>query len=189
METKTGIKTLNAGAFRLGEGWDCGERVMLSASQLFLGPDMLNDNYTLLDKCITDSPFIEFMSLLNNGKDVSRCDYFIRTTKGCLDGRVPELPNINRMKSRFKQQKVSITNDDYSPVKVYQIKGKYYIKDGKHRAALCALLQRPVVCEDVSRTYQLSCISLYTYKYFVFRKPIYSKHKEFYNRFTNRNEQ
>jgi|LSQX01.1.fsa_nt_gb hypothetical protein len=34
----------------------------------------------------------------------------------------------------------------YEPIVVYELDGKTYIFDGKHRAALCALLGKPVRC-------------------------------------------
>lgn len=157
--TKYGLKTINTALVRQMPKVISEEPVLLSPSDLFLGIDYLNDDYTLLDTSIEESPHIQFIRAILNDEDLSKTDYIKRCEKGSLDGRRGKLcvKNFslfkNRCQSRIKQL------DDMQPVLVYQVNNRYYIYDGKHRAALCALKGVKVKCILVD--YRFSDNALY----------------------------
>lgn len=122
--------------------------VELVADQLYLGPDFLKDKYTLLNCPISSSPHMELMTAINNNEELSKTDYIRRYIDGRLDWRRGNLEpkNYEKYYKKFSQSRTEIENGNYKPVVVYKLGGKHYIYDGKHRAALCSLLDVPVKC-------------------------------------------
>lgn len=144
--TRVGIKTLNITSFRKDLEEESGECYYSNGMDLFLGPDFLKDKYTLLDCPLTDSPHLGFVKYLSHGSNPDSTDYIKRYYTGTLDGRIGHcsISNFSFFVEKNKSRTEEILNDCIEPVKVYEWKGKKYIQDGKHRAALCLLLNKKV---------------------------------------------
>lgn len=161
LKTRIGIKNLNMLPLtrRYGSEAENDNPIFVTPSDLYLGPDYLKDKYTLLGKCILESPHYDFMRAINDNMDITQTEYYSRIVAGKLDGRHRQRKR-NKMFFHSKKQEaeVAIDNGIYAPVKIYKWKERYYIYDGKHRAALCALknknvkciLIKPIVGEDMS---------------------------------------
>lgn len=144
--TKYGLKTINIKLVRQDPKILSDSTFKIEPQELYLGIDYLNDDFTLLDTSITLSPHIGFIESILNNEDLSKTDYVDRCQKGTLDGRRGRVKITDfslfreRCKSRIEQL------DNMQPVLVYRINNRYYIYDGKHRAALCSLKGIKVKC-------------------------------------------
>ena len=126
--------------------------IVINPSNLFLDIDYLTDEYTLLDKSIIDSPHFQLMKALDDGTDFIKTEYYKRYSSGYLDERTAVITNKKKQQaivSTFESRKKAIYREEYDPVLIYERHGKLYIYDGKHRAALCALLGKQVKCRKV----------------------------------------
>lgn len=112
----------------------------IKPDKIFIGFDALKDQYTLLNKCIIDSPHLELVKLLCEKKEINQCEYIKRLKNGIIDIRIPMKYNKAELNQRFKKRLDTVANQNYEPIIVYKLEDKYYIVDGKHRAALCVLL-------------------------------------------------
>lgn len=124
--------------------------------QLFIGFDALKDSYTLVGVDLQHSPHYGLMEALENGKDPAETDYCKRYKNGTLDARSPVPLNkavMTNFATTFPKRKKEILNGVCEPVQVYRIGEKLYLADGKHRAALCALMRKPVPCVEISPDY------------------------------------
>ena len=179
-KTKVGIKN-----FHMNKVASIGnpiiiERLYLDVNDLYLGPDYLKDNYTLLDYKIITSPHYEFLKFLDNDDNIKGCNYVKRLEKGILDWRRKVFVNkktINDWKQKYKIRKKQIQGDLYESVIVYKYDDKYYIYDGKHRAAMCALLNKKVKCDVVDGNFITSFYPKYLYK--LMNDKDYKKHLKF----------
>ena len=87
------------------------------------------------------------MEALENEKPLESTDYIIRYKNGTLDARYPHSANdYAYFVDKYKKMRILVMNNNIEPVSVYKIGPQYYIKDGKHRAALCALLNKKIPC-------------------------------------------
>lgn len=124
--------------------------------RLFLGFDALDDRYTLVGVDLLHSPHYGLMEALENRKDPAQTDYCRRYQNGTLDTRSP-VPLTKAVMDNFARtypkRKQELLEGICEPVQVYRIGEKLYLADGKHRAALCALLGKPVVCVQISPDY------------------------------------
>jgi hypothetical protein len=114
--------------------------IRIKPDKIFIGFDALKDPYTLLNRCIKDSPHLELVRLLSEKKEINQCEYIKRLKNGIIDIRIPMKYDKAELNQRFKKRLDTVANQNYEPIIVYQLKDKYYIVDGKHRAALCVLL-------------------------------------------------
>lgn len=179
--SKVGMKNVN-----LGQVADMGcvqikEQILLKPEHLFLGPDFLKDEYTLLGVNIKNSPHYSFMEALYSGKDIFSTNYVRRWENGTLDWRRPMLANKAKTlwNRSFQKRMEEIQAGVLHSVIVYQVGARYYLYDGKHRAALYALLDKEIMCNVISE----SCVFSY-YNQFLFKavekKRDYEKHSQFY---------
>ena len=125
------------------------ELVIIPPTDLYLDPDYLIDDCTLLDRAVTESPHFDLMKTILLEKDILSTEYANRFISGTLDGRLPGYISKEYellMHSYFNKRIDEIQKDVYTPVLIYKRRGKYYIKDGKHRAALCAVEGKKVQC-------------------------------------------
>lgn len=162
--TKIGIKQLNMGLLTRS-GRYVGSEIELSADQLFLGPDFMIDDYTLLDMPLTQSPHVQFMKDIENGKDPSMSLYFQLYRDGMLDWRYPQSPVCNRKiyEEKYAKSRLAVENHEYDRVIVYKVDERYYVYDGKHRAAMCACLSKPIKCLLVDNTIAWANTFLYLF--------------------------
>lgn len=149
IKTRTGIKNINIDSLYDDNTLEplSDDIITIPPSNLFLSVDYLRDNYTLLDCCILDSPHYEFINAINTGKNIKRTDYYKRFIKGALDGRhCQRTRDVSYFFDKNEKIKHSIECEEYKPVIVYSWKNRYYICDGKHRASLCAFMNKDVKC-------------------------------------------
>jgi hypothetical protein len=80
-------------------------------------------------------------------------DYVRRIESGALDFR-PRRKLCDRQlagrRAEFLEARARIEAGDYEPITVFSLDGRHFIADGKHRAAVCALLGNGVCCRNAS---------------------------------------
>jgi len=153
-KTSKGIKSLNQ--LMQSQTILKNDVLNLSGEDLYLGFDALKDEYSLVGVNIECSPHYYLMSVIDNGKNIKQTDYCKRHENGTLDSRSAMVISENTLlnfKKTFKERKKQIIDVSYAPVQVYKIDGKYYIADGKHRAALCTYLNKSVKCVDIGTVF------------------------------------
>ena len=146
-QSKTGYKELNP--FYLPQTTEHCKKIYLSARELYLGIDFLKDDYSLIDVPISESPHYGLMKCLQDNGEWESTEYVLRMLKGALDERYEILAtylNKSYFSVCYQKRKAEIERNDNSSVSVYQLNGRYYLHDGKHRAALCMLMGIDVPC-------------------------------------------
>lgn len=156
--------------------------ITLFANDLYLGVDLLCDDYTLLECPLMQSPHYFFMRAIKEGKPISETDYIKRMKSGTLDARVDAyIKNYQKFYDKYALREGEAESDNYPPVLIYQIGGKKYIYDGKHRAALLAYKERPIRCQLVDNNFWGGEYDL------ISSDDRYSKHIGLYNQFVENN--
>lgn len=155
----------------------------VNTERLLLPNDGLKDENTLLGTNLMNSPHLELMKVLDEKGNIKNTSYIKRMEGGKLDFRKPiKLTKRleRRMVDTFSQKKQLIQNDEYRPIKVAKVNGEYYILDGKHTAALCALLNKKnVECVDITPIIYDS-YSKWIYLRMLKKENFYKKHIHFY---------
>jgi hypothetical protein len=179
--TSTGVKLYNPVPFRrpnsIKNDWAI---ISINPQDLFIGPDFLMDSYTLFNTSIVDSPYCSFIQGLLDGKNMLYSEYMNRL----VDGKLDERPITMRPRSlagymvKCEERYAMVSNGDYDPVQVYRAGGHYYIRDGKHRAAMCSILNVPVKCVELTEAFA-GGISFHMYK-MIENLPEYSKNATFF---------
>ncbi len=149
---KTGVGVKGVYGISGGQPRICSPDIFyLEPSELYLGLDYLKDKYTLLGREIRQSPHYLFMKAIQNKMDLSQTDYIRRYESGTLDWRigVPKHRSFKYYYTKYQEREKEL-NNRVSPVLVYKIDNNYYVFDGKHRAALCALNNIPIACQLVN---------------------------------------
>lgn len=183
-ESKYGIKSLNAKSFRCTKMPLLGvDEIYLHPKDLFLGIDLLSDENTLLDINILESPHYHLMECLDSKGNIECTDYINRLKNGRLDGRYDESVKrfIDNSLTIFMRNKHNILEGICEPVLVYCVHGRYYIHDGKHRAALCSYLKKPIRCRQIDPN-MVICLSGVLIDIMKKSKKSYMKHLEFVNK-------
>lgn len=159
-----------------------GDVFSVEASDLHLSTDRLKDRYTLLGRPVTQSPHYDLMQKLEKGIDIRESEYMKRLVVGALDARDPVKIGqafIELMHRKFEEEYERLKTGECEPVKVAKVGGRLYISDGKHRAALCALLGLAPRCVDVS-TVVLDSFNWWVYRKMLKKPSQFTKHIEFY---------
>ncbi len=173
--TRYGIKAINpqltSDFFSISP---IGEKIELSSNQLIFPFDGLKDSYSLLGTPLSDSPHIVFMERLYSNKDFAQSEYFNRCRKGTIDMRYSHCLNRKKTKKNFQKKLELVLSDNYPAVKVTKIEEKYYVMDGKHTAALCHMLKKPIKCVLIPHPYVDSFFYV-TYKMMLKSEKKYSK--------------
>lgn len=183
IKTHYGLKNINMSA-RVIPPEICGKEIIeISPDELFLGYDYLKDNFTLLDAPIKKSPHYDMMKRLYEGQNIADCDYIKRWMSGTLDWRYGFIKpdNFTFFINRFNQSKENIKNNEIKPVIVYKLCEKYYIYDGKHRAAMYAYNESSVPCIVVDSKHMFSGVWEEMFMK-VLNKKDYTKHTELYKK-------
>lgn len=147
--------------------------VFLPAEALLCPVDGLMDPFTLLGTPVVQSPTYAFLQALEHGAPFFDTEYIRRYAAGTLDQRWPRNvrylhpPEFWRIYALRRRQVLAGT---YAPVRVFCVAGRYYVLNGKHRAALCALLGQAVRC-DVLDTGDVYAKSLYKVHKRLLRRP------------------
>lgn len=183
---KVGLKNLNFNL--LVDTPSSIETKNISPDELYLGPDYLIDEFTLLNCPITKSPHFELIKTISCNGDIKQTDYFQRYVNGTLDWRDVQSPLTDIYKcfiNKFNETQKSILEGTYTPVKVYLIDKRYYIYDGKHRAAFCAFKSHPTIkCEVIELPNAFGSIGRYMFNCII-TKIQFSKHTSFYKSIYN----
>ncbi len=185
-KTRSGLKNINASLLMKEQKYIILDDIEVPAHVLFLGPDFIINKYTLLDCVITQSPHFNLMQALQKDIPLRSTDYYYRSSKGTLDWRraMGTMKNIEYYHLKYLQSLKEIHEGCYSPVVVYNLGNRYYIFDGKHRAALCALLGLPVHCIVVDN--EIANSNLWHYMFSLLENdPSYSCHTTFHSEYLN----
>lgn len=185
-KTVCGLKNINMNTRVIQPETEGKEITVISPDELFLGYDYLKDSFTLLDTPIKESPHFDMMKRLYKGESISDCDYINRWVAGTLDWRHGYIrpKNYNFFIQRFNRSKEDIESNNIKPVTVYKLGEKYYIYDGKHRAAMCAYNKINIPCIVLDTEHMFSGIWEELFKKILNRKD-YKKHTEFYKKFAS----
>lgn len=181
--SKYGLKNIGASCLVGGEK-SIATREVIFLNDLYLGPDYLKDDYTLLGCPINESPHFAFIKAIFDGKDILNTDYIRRYLNGSLDWRRGTILPRNRdfFYNKFSLALGHVQSNDYAPVMVYSLNGKFYLYDGKHRAALCSLLGLPIKCTIVSD--EIVNTGLWHYMFSLLNGNVkYSKHILFHEEY------
>lgn len=184
-ETSYGIKVVNPVHFR-GQVFEYKE-VTVNPTELYLGCDALNDDYTLVGKPISQSPHFELVKLLSEDKTIDDCEYIRRKEIGTLDGRdgvALSSSEKERHYMDYARSKNSLLNNTYEQPILYKVDGKYYIYDGKHRAAMACLLGVSIRCKVLEiYSYSRDIYSNLVYQQMKKSPARYSKNLSIYNQY------
>lgn len=126
---------------------------ILRPEQLELGLDGLKDTFSLLGTSLINSPHLDLMKKLYNSDDIINSDYMARAASGTLDfrpGRKITSGFLEHLLHKYHHSLKLVSSEAYDPIKIFCVGSKYIIADGKHTAAICALLGTQVVCLDAT---------------------------------------
>jgi len=129
-----------------------GSQFVLSTSELHIGFDGLNDTTTLLDTPIASSPHFDLVQAIDQNEARVTCDYLRRIRQGTLDFRPKNAfgADLENLKTKFFEMKRLSMANQIDAVKTFEIANKFYVIDGKHRAATCHLLGLDIACQDIT---------------------------------------
>lgn len=161
----------------------------LPVGDLYIGFDGLKDKHTLLGTKLEQSPYLELMMMLKNGKEIGNTEYVKRVSCGTLDFRPARKTDKNFIEytsKRFNDVNEDVKKKLITEIKVIKIGNKYYIADGKHRAALYSLYGISPKCIDVT---PVMCDSFYQWIYLRMKKnqKAYQKHIDYFELIYNKN--
>lgn len=125
----------------------------IATDNLYLAVDGLKDYYSLIGKPLLESPHFGLVKSISAGEDIRSTEYVLRRNKGTLDflrSIYVTDRHIALIRQRFREKSHLIEIEKYPPIKVLSNNGKYYIADGKHTAATCALLGVAPKCVDIT---------------------------------------
>lgn len=137
--------------------------VRLPAEMLLCPIDGLTDGITLLGTPVVQSPTYSFLHALEYGEPFFETEYIRRYAAGTLDQRWPRnVRYLHPMEfwETYAARRTQVLTGTYEPVRIFCIGGRYYALNGKHRTALCALLNQDVLC-DVLDTSELYAVTLH----------------------------
>lgn len=153
-ENKVGIKCFNQIiSSDMFDYFITGNSQIISTDNLYFLFDGLKDHYTLIDTPLLESPHFDLVKSIITGKDIRTTEYVYRRENGTLDFRQSaRIKNnyIHSLQQKFNEKVKLIESGEYDPIKIVSISGKYYIADGKHTAATCALLGTSPECVDIT---------------------------------------
>lgn len=180
-KNKAGLKNIGANRLLQKMDYKVEDTKEIRPELLYLGPDFLKDKYTLLDCPVSTSPHFGLMKALNEKAVLRTTDYFRRFNKGTLDWRRSQVMprSYNKFHNKYVKSQKEINDNKYNPVLVYYQNGRYYIYDGKHRAALCALMNKPVLCAVVSNSFVNTGLWHYMFS-IIEKRSDYSRHNQFH---------
>lgn len=152
--TSTGIKCVNRPPYSERLSQLAGTEIIeLTPGELRLGFDALKDEFTLMGVALTASPHVELMKLFAANASAEASDYVRRLRAGSLDLRAARRVTARHLlerREKFLQARARMESGPVEPVKIIRLAGANYIADGKHRAAVSALLGRPVRCVEAT---------------------------------------
>lgn len=182
-ESEAGIKCLNSISVNgLQKYLSSSDPQSLPVEGLYMCMDRLKDPYTLLYANVLDSPHFELMQILRDGGDVMRSAYIQRLIRGTLDPRSPirvDHRYIQSLRNTFEDKINAIRDGTYAPVQIIRVSGQYFIGDGRHTAALCALENISPKCIDISPVVY-DTFNWWCYRKMLKNRDSYKKHMRFF---------
>ena len=182
-ESEAGIKCINnIASHRLHRYFSSGGIQPVPVENLYMCMDRLKDSYTSLYANILDSPHFELMKILRDGGDIMSSAYVQRSVRGILDPRSPVRVDhhyIQFLRDTFENKINLIRAGTYTPVKVIVVSGQYFIGDGRHTAALCALEKITPKCIDISPVVY-DTFNWWCYRKMLKNRESYKKHIQFF---------
>lgn len=148
---RCGIKAINCLHIDTGNWQDNATHLLkISKKRIYLGFDFLKDEYSFIDTPLLESPHYKLMKEMFENKCIDQSEYIHLLSKGRLDER-REINSFDidkkRMSLLFEKRCEEVKSDSYKPVMVFKANnGKFYIVDGKHRAALASLFCDSIKC-------------------------------------------
>lgn len=129
--------------------------ILLPPAVLLCPIDGLTDELTLLGTPVVQSPTYAFLHALEHGGPLLETEYIRRYAAGTLDQRWPR--NVRYLhpaefRDWYAARRAQVCADTYEPVRVFRAGEGWYVLNGKHRTALCALLGREVRCDVLDTT-------------------------------------
>lgn len=119
----------------------------ISFSDLLMPPDLLRDRYTICGQSVLRSPHYHLIEEIVSKTLTPNSEYVARCRMGTLDARLPADLSLEFLMQKYQAQRAELDGGEMAMVFVVEatLKGKtsYIIVDGKHRAALVAVDQRP----------------------------------------------
>lgn len=161
-ENNYGIKVYNKPVVPVPDSY-LGEEFYIDPNQTCLGFDGLKDKYSLVGRDLKMSPHFQMIKSLFCGEDISECEYIKRETNGYLDGRYGIVPCDH--KAAMETALNRINTGIYDPAIVYMIDDEWYILDGKHRLALCAVIDTKCKCRTLDTEFFKN--DVYTYNLYM----------------------
>ena len=119
----------------------------ISFSDLLMPPDLLRNRYTVCGQSVFQSPHYHLIEQIVAGKLKPDSDYLNRRRTGTLDARLPADLPLEFLMRKYQLRWADM--DRGAAVSIFAVEAKvmnktaYIIVDGKHRAALIAVYQRP----------------------------------------------
>lgn len=189
LKTTVGYKLINVELFRTNnesvlssETIEYDEYVEIDPTNILLSIDYLKDTYTLLGCRVQDSPHYKLMETLDKKEDIQKTEYMLRFRNGTLDARYPHhVKDFSFFYDKYNTMKKKLEENAVDPIVVFKVGDDYYIKDGKHRAALCAYFKKPIMCKVFDNQKMLGTIGKVVVR-MVKSDPSYSKHNKLYNK-------
>jgi len=179
---KFGLKEYNSriGSKDIGQ-YDYSKFTVTPDTNLFLMPDFMYDEFTLLNTEIGDSPHYDLMYRLENQLDIVSSLYIRRSASGTLDMRPAYQYKDSYYKKRYKLAKSEMQENKLKPVFLCRVNRHLYILDGKHRLALTKVLDQncpSIIVEnlDIKLFYDV-----YWKKIFGTTGDRYLKHRRFFS--------
>lgn len=144
---KVGLKEINSSLDKINldnykqKSWEA-----MPEDKLYLLPDFLYDEHTLLGKEIKESPHYGLMNALNNKEEFMNLEYIKRSKKGTIDMRRALNYKTNFYQEMYRMRRAEISGNQIKPILLTKVNDIYYILDGKHRAALLKVLNKSCPC-------------------------------------------
>lgn len=152
--TRVGIKGVNQIiSSDLFEFHRRSDPVSCSPQELLMGFDGLHDRYSMVGVPLAESAHVALMTALRAGTLDRDNDYLQRAATGTLDLRFPQRVNpgfVEALRGHFEDCRHAIAAGGTPEVKVFRFGGKYFIADGKHRAAVALVCGTDVDVVDVT---------------------------------------
>lgn len=179
---RVGLKVINSKLKQIDIEHYINKRIDISPSQqLFLLPDFLYDEYTLVNNEIRKTPHYSFMSSLLRGEEILDSEYIQRSKKGTIDMRLCVNYKKEFYRTLFEKRIDQINNNKIKPVLLTKINNFYYILDGKHRASLLFLLNKTCPCIVLDNFDLKEYFKCFWKKIRVRHSGRHEKHLSFYN--------
>ena len=126
--------------------YESSDIIYVDPLSLKYGFDYLKDDFSNTGKSIVGTPHYDLIDCCARGKPEESI-YVKYEMQGCLDSREGLIIKdpFQYHTSRFIEAKNNLEKRQTKPIRIYSINGNFYIFDGKHRVALYAYYNEPLI--------------------------------------------